>query len=331
MTSGNFKSFNLKPLVVARLFAEMTACLIVIALPVVAALPIHKYAIAPTTMAALILLAVGAGVLLPSYGFITYKVKVDDDGLQLLSAFKKQVVAWQQMQSLGLKTSFGWRRYVITTDGESASFPIWLANVTELVHLIRERLPNRGMSAAARERVFKQHPLGLVMQIGKLTLTIGFIGLFWYFFGTMLKRPPKEATDVAIIFGACVILTVLMLWRIWLIAFMPRRVEVSDEGLFLDTWFFKKPVAWSETKKVNAPPMILPEGELLSTKGGWILLSADLEAFDELQYEVSRRLQGSGLAAPPQSPDAESSPPGETGGKPTLQPNLRKRPKRKKS
>lgn len=311
---------------VARLFAEMTACLIVIALPVVAALPIHKYAIAPTTMAALILLAVGAGVLLPSYGFITYKVKVDDDGLQLLSAFKKQVVAWQQMQSLGLKTSFGWRRYVITTDGESASFPIWLANVTELVHLIRARLPNRGMSAAARDRVFKQHPLGLVMQIGKLTATIGFIGLFWYFFVTMLKRPPKEATDIAIIFGACVVLTVLMLWRIWLIAFMPRRVEVSDEGLFLDTWFFKKPVAWSETKKVNAPPMILPEGELLSTKGGWFLLSADLEAFDELQYEVSRRLEVAGAA----SPDAASSP-GEAPDKPTLQPNLRKRPKRKKS
>lgn len=328
MTIENFKSFNLKPLVVARLFAEMTACVIIIALPVVAALPIHKYTIAPTTMAALILLAVGAGVLLPSYGFITYKVKVDDQGLQLLSAFKKQVVEWQQIKSLGLKTSFGWRRYVIATDGDSASFPIWLGNVMELVNIIRSSLPDRGISAAARERVFKQHPIGLVMQIGKLLLTVGFIALFWYFFATMLKRPPKEQMDVAIIFGACLILTALMLWRVWLIAFMPRRVEVSDEGLVLDTWFFKKPVSWSETKKVNAPPMILPEGELLSTKGGWFLLSADLEAFDELQYEVSRRLQGA-TSTPEPAPKAIPEPAAKA--VPAPEPKPRKRPRRKKS
>lgn len=286
------KSFTLKPLVVARLFAEMTACLIVIALPVVAALPVHKLEVAPTTMAALILLAVGAAALLPSYGFITYKVAVDDDGLKLLSAFKKQSVNWHDITSLGLKTSFGWRRYVIQTSSqESASFPIWLGRVGELVTLIRSRLPDRGRSQAARNRVFRQHPVGLLMQLGKLALTVGFIALFWYFFATLLKSPQRDQMDIAIIFGASLILTALMLWRLWLIACMPRQVETSSEGLKLITWFFQKDVPWKETARVNAPPLVLPEGELLKTSAGWFLLSADLEAFDELQYEVASELE----------------------------------------
>lgn len=286
------KSFILKPLVVARLFAEITACLIVVALPVVAALPVHKYQIAPTTMAALILLAVGAACLLPSYGFVTYKVSVDDDeGLKLLSAFKKQLVEWNEITSLGLKTSFGWRRYVISTTGESATFPIWLSNVQELVATIRSRLPERGMSEAARQRVFQQHPVGLVMQIAKLGVTVIFIALFWYFFTTLIKSSRQEPLDVAIILGACLVLTALMLWRIWLIASMPRRVEVHNDGLQLSTWFVQnRPVLWAETRIVNAPPLLLPDGTLLKTPGGWFLLSADLESFDELQYEVDRHL-----------------------------------------
>jgi hypothetical protein len=286
------KSFTLKPLVVARLFAEMTACLIVIALPVVAALPVHQLEIAPTTMAALILLAAGAAVLLPSYGFITYKVDVEDDGLKLLSAFKKQVVKWQDITSLALKTSFGWRRYMLTTsNNESASFPIWLGHVGELVGLVRSRLPGRGQSQAARNRIFRQHPVGLLMQMGKLALTLGFIALFWYFFATLIKSPHRDQMDVAIILGACVILTALMLWRLWLIAFMPRQVETSGEGLHLTTWLFQRQIAWADVSRVNAPPLLLPEGELLKTPRGWYLLSADLEAFDELQYDVERELE----------------------------------------
>lgn len=286
------KSFTLKPLVVARLFAEITACLIVVALPVVAALPVHKYHIAPTTMAALILLAVAAACLLPSYGFITYKVAVDDEqGLKLLSAFKKQLVEWTEITSLGLKTSFGWRRYVISTTGESATFPIWLGNVQDLVATIRSRLPERGMSEAARQRVFQQHPVGLVMQVAKLGVTVIFIALFWYFFATLIKSARHEPLDVAIILGACLVLTALMLWRIWLIASMPRRVEVQNDGLHLSTWFVeRKPVLWAETRKVNAPPLLLPDGTLLKTPVGWFLLSADLESFDELQFEVDRHL-----------------------------------------
>lgn len=285
------KSFTLKPLVVARLLAEISACIIVIALPVVAVTPLNKYVLAPTTMAALVLLSIAAAFLLASYGFITYKVAVGEDGLKLLSAYKKQEVAWSEMTSLGLKTSFGWRRYLIATTGDSATFPIWLTNVQELVQIIRSRLPNRGRSEAARSRVFRQHSVGLVMQLGKLVLTVGFIILFWWFFVSLVKSARHDQGDIAIILGACLILTLLMLWRIWLIVFMPRSVELTDDGLRFTTWFFERPALWSETRLVNAPPLLLPEGELLKTPAGWFLLSADLEAFDELQYEVAGQLE----------------------------------------
>src|SRR5262249_40113071 len=137
-----------------------------------------------------------AACILPCYGFVTWRVNVDERGLAAISLFKRQRAAWSDLERLSFKTSFNWRRYVVIFAGGELTFPVWLKDMKELVQLIRDHLPQSGSEGRGRkQRLFKQDVFGLVMQFVKVLLGLLFIVVFWIFFATIRSGKGLSQSD----------------------------------------------------------------------------------------------------------------------------------------
>jgi hypothetical protein len=288
------RSYTLKTMVFVRMFAEITVFLGIVALPIYL-LATHQFSKLPPLIQALqVVAAIVCALILPVYGFITYKVSVDIDGLRTHALFRRQFIQWDHISGLRLRTAFAWRRYVVIAGDESVSFPIWLVNIDELVDQIRAVLPQGGrMLPVGGVKVFAQDALATAFTIFKLVSTLIFIAIFWMFFVYLESHKSKHAdpSDAIVILAGCLIFTAIMLWRSYSIAMMPRMVSTDESGITYRTWFRQtETLPWSDLSGVAPPFFLLPEGIVVKAKNRkQILIGNDLDAFDELQDELRER------------------------------------------
>ncbi len=293
--------YRLKAMVLARLLAEVTVLLILVLLPPTLLL-LNRFAELPYYVKMILpVLSIIALCVLPGYGFVTCSVRVNEEGIATRALFKRQFACWDNIRTLALKTSFGWRRYTLSGQGVDMTFPVWLNEVRQLTEFIRARLPGGGRTAGGGERTYHQDIFSLLVQFLRLCANLVFIVIFWMFFRS-LSAPGAAAggkghldpLDTWLILSACIVFTLIMVLRCVMIALMPRALTVGPDGIELRGLFFKRQFCWRDVKELSPPSFILPEGYLLKTRGGWFLLGESLELFDELQDELMRRLTSSG-------------------------------------
>lgn len=292
------QKFTLKPMVIGRLFAEMTVLVVLIFVPIVTQLTGHLDKAVFHVKAMLWGMALIAAVVLPSYGFITWQVLLNSYGINSRSLFKRQQLPWDGMKGLKLKTSWGWRRYVVEHKDGALTFPVWFGGIKELTQTIRGRLAGGGSGGAGNgtgsggTKKYSQDIVNMLIQFGKLLISLAFIGLFWLFFASLQKAQAGKAdkSDFYIILAMCILLTLVMVLRCIVIALMPKSVTVDPEALTLQTLFSSHRIAWADVTAITAPLFFLPPGLFLKTKRGWYLIGEQLEAVDELEEDLAKRL-----------------------------------------
>ncbi len=286
------KTYSLKPMVVIRLLAEATALLALVASPVVL-LILHRFQQLPFPARTIVcIIAVFALALLPLYGFITWRVSADDDGLTAISLYNKQRALWTQLKKLSFKSSWGFRRYVVSGDDCELTFPFWLVNVKELVALIRERIPSIGSSRLGGRRLFKQDVFGIFTQFGRVLMGLVFIVIFWSFLVTVHGGKTLGQGDYLLVLCGCLLATGLVGWRCLVLALIPRALELTGDGLIVRTCFFSRRVVWADVKALAPSYFLLPEGLMLKTAAGSFLLTEELDSIDELEQTIKEKLSG---------------------------------------
>lgn len=283
-------------MVAVRVFAEVTMLCILIGLPIFLWFHGDLIKLSVITRSLFVVAGVVALLVLPAYGFITYRVAIDIDGLRTFALFRKHFMPWERVAGLRLRAAFGWRRYVVISDSDEISFPVWLNKIEELVEQIRARLPQGGrLVAVAGQKVFAQDRIGTAFQMFKLAAGIAFILLFWMFYAYMqwhkpVSGRPQDPADAMFILVTCLVFTAAMIFRSVTIVMMPRVVSTDQEGVSVQTWFKRTSFAWQDLKSVSQPLFFLPEGIVVKATNGKYLIGNELDAFDELEEELRSHL-----------------------------------------
>jgi len=289
-TPAKIRKYRLKPMVVARVFAEVTVLILLSVLPLVL-LAGGRLAIVPMAGKAVIFtLSMIALCLIPWFGFVTYQVNATEEGLLALAVFKKQSCLWHQVRGLTRRSSNNWLRYVVELDHEAElTFPVLLKHCDALVQEIRQHLPAGSAVARNPYRMFRTDSVSLAVQFLQATGCLFFIVVIWIFcVGTMKTT---HNFDAFVVLGFSLICTAALGWRIVVVALMPKTVELTRDAIVVRTVFFEKSYAWNEIKAVTVPFPLLPEGFVLDTKKGSYLIGTGMEAGDELQETIKSRLQ----------------------------------------
>jgi hypothetical protein len=303
------KTYRLKPIVAARLLSEVSALVVLVCLPLFLLVHGDFFRISLASQALSVAVATAALLIMPAYGFVTYKVEVDEEGLKTFSLFKKQFARWQNINKLKLKTSWGFRRYVLDCQDEAdISFPIWLHDVHGLCELIRARLPNRGASAefaiegGSTGKLFEQAGSATVIQFTRASANLMFIVLCWMFFVWLQSHSAATSEgDRLFMLVAFILLSLFLLLRSAFLLMMPRRIITDDEGVEFTGHFYQRRMLWGSIHSVAPSFFLLPEGLLITTDQGFYLIGDQLDAFDELQDELVKRLP------PPAVPDSPAA------------------------
>jgi hypothetical protein len=292
--------YRLKGMVLVRLLAEATALLILLVLPIILLIHGDFAHMSLTTRIIVCVLSVVSLLVLPFYTTIAHKVKLDEEGVSTYSLVTSQHAEWAEISALKLKASWGWRRYVVSADRGDLTVPVWMTNLPELVASIRQKLPNRGFGGpVAAQRIFHQDAVSLIIQSVKSLAALLFLGVFWAFAyslrpGATTAAQKTDTTDFLIVVAACVVVSSVVLLRVYLTSTMPRRVELQNDGLLVQTLFYKFKLPWNAIARISAPWFFLPDGLLVRSKGNFFLIGDQLEAFDELHEALVERF-------PPQS------------------------------
>jgi hypothetical protein len=284
--------YALKVMVVARLCAEVTVLLLLLSSPAILFFSGQFEKAALTIKLVCLGLSAVAAVVLPCYGFITYKVKADNLMLTACSLFRQQSLLWDSLKSMRLRNSWGWRRYVVTGQSGELTIPVWLEKQKELVDLIRSRLPGGGRTTSGGSTSYSQHWVTIVFQLFRVTGNLLFLAVFWMFAVSLNKHGHHgDATDYYIILGACTLFSVFMAGRCLLIMLTPQTVAVGDEGITLSLIGFNLKVAWDKIRKVIPADFPLPEGLIVVGIRRWYFIGGDLDGMDELADQLLSKTQ----------------------------------------
>lgn len=299
METNQTRSFKLKFMVLVRLLAETTMLVILSILPLVLWSMNKLWILAPAYLVVVFTLSVLSLTALPLYGFITWKVSVDDKGLTAFSSFKKQFLPWQECKSLKRRVNFKYPRYVLSGGSSDASFPIWMEHIDQLINLIRERLPDDSEESNPY-RQFKQDLAGIILQFVQSGANLGLLALFW-FFTLMYTGQGGTVAEAIYLHVFCLILTPVLFWRAYMVALMPFSVNLTPDQLVIKTFLFERSVPWSGVKKVGKSIPILPEGFVVSTEKGSFLIGMSMQESDELERAI-----GNMVEPPPEPAGTES-------------------------
>jgi len=277
------KTYRLRMMVLVRILAEVTALAIVALLPVII-LCLGKFQLLPLAwkVALCIMSALSLG-LIPFYGFITWKVRTDETGLTAVTAFRRKTIAWGDVRSLVKRSTWNFPRYVVEAPTGELSFPVWLDSMDELLERIKTHLPT-GSASFNPYRMFKQDPVLLGMHMAQGAGGLLFIGVLWFFFAASLAKGNQSDSIVLLIF--CVIASAILLWRTFMILFMPLSVEVKLEFVVIKTCFFQVAVPWHDIVSVAPTIPLLPEGYLIKTKRWSYLIGNGMDRSDELEQAL---------------------------------------------
>jgi len=283
------KTYRLKLMVLARLLAEVTVLVILLLLPGAVWIA-GKLAGLPSYGKIVLLALSGVALLaLPCYGFLTVAVQVSDEGLTTIALLRRRCVEWWMVKGLRFRSSGFLRRYVVSYDGGELTFPAWLENQKELVDLIRGRLPQEA-ATESRLRIYKQDTIGFAYQILRVLLGATFIVVFWFFFMQVGTAKSTNTADSALLLVVCIAVTALIGWRCFVIASMPRWVQLTTSEIVISSGFGVKRVQWGDVKKLMPAFFLLPDGFMLKTKRGSYLLSESLDDADSLVEAIRERL-----------------------------------------
>src|SRR5579883_1278245 len=277
------KLYRLKSMVLARLFAELSVILILINLPLVLLLSGRLAALPITAKAVILTLCLLSALLLPAYAFITWCVKIDQQGITSISIAKKQHCDWSAVKRITRRSNWNWIRYVVEHEDGELSFPIWLKNCEELIATIKEKIPGGAAGGSAPIfRKFSQDPISLLFQGLQAGLGIALAVVFWLFFSELTHDKSASQTDALIVLGFSLAVSALFLWRTFMVALMPKSVRLTGPEIIVETIFFAKNIAWQEVQKIGPALPFLPDGFMLSTKKGSYLIGNGMNSVDEL-------------------------------------------------
>lgn len=281
--------YRLKSMVMARILAELTVFLILLALPLVAFLQGWFASMEQAWIIVLCVLSLFSAVMIPVYGFITWRVRVTQTGLITRSLFQSQTRNWQSIKGISRRSNFNWQRYVVESEDGNIVFPIWLKDVDKLVLTIKSRLP-QGVGLPSPFRRFSQDPISLVFQIGQAFMGIALTIIFWVFFVQLSSDQVTNKADMIILLFFCLALTVCILWRTLIILLMPRCIQLTEAFMRVETLFFSREYAWDEIKKVTESIPLLPEGFVIKTGRQTYLIGSGMDAADELLATVRKKI-----------------------------------------
>lgn len=288
MANPGTLTYKLKPIVMARLLAELTVVAILALAPALLLIAGQFMSLEWPLKIILIFLSVIATLIFAGAMQIPWKVAIDDKAITVVAPARKTTIAWEKIERLQLATSWGWRRYLIVHEGGTASFPAWMNNLSALVEQIRSRLPNRGMAIHAGDRIFRVQTVTLSIEFLKSMAGVGLAALLWSFLFSM-ARTAKNQEDVIIIGIASLIVSLLALGRLFFSLTMPFIVRVEPDGLRLRSSIGGSQLKWQEISSVELPFFALPEGIVLKAGKRRILVPAAIEAFDELEELIKSR------------------------------------------
>jgi hypothetical protein len=283
--------YNLKVMAAARLLAEVTVLVALVLVPVTLIF-CGAYAHMPWQARGLSSVACAVAIiLLSAYGFVTYRVKVSDDGIETFSAFRSQFLAWRNIKSLHLKTAWGMRRYLVKADEgmEDLTFPIWLNGVKLLCQSIRARLPKGETGGAGGAKVYRLAPSAVAVQLARLLGGLLIIGLFWQFALTM-KHDPQHSADHIFMLGVCTIFSLFWLAHATMSIIAPNLLITDVDGLQLISVLGNHRLTWSQLRSMSPASFLLPEGLIVRTQSAFYFISDQLDAFDELEDDVAKWL-----------------------------------------
>ena len=283
--------YRLRTMVLARMFSEVAVLLGMMALPICLVCAGTFSSFKPPVQGTLIALAVIAVAILPWFGFITWLVTTNEDGICAHALFKKQFVKWDQIKSLTRRASWNWLRFVVSYEGGELTFPILLNQCDLLVREIRGHTPQGagggvGGAAANIHRSFAYDPVVMSLQVGKSIAAILFVTLFWFFFSAKSHHFRPGSNDAISLLIFCALASLLFLWRFVAVMLMPKSVEVTKPELVVRNLFQEKHIPWAQVLSVGVPLPLLPEGFTIKTRQGTILIGSGMEAGDELQEIV---------------------------------------------
>ncbi len=287
------RTYRLKPMVVARLLVEVTVLsMVVLGTLLMCAFGLFEHLALPWfAKPAAIAATVVAAFLLPFYGFITARVSVKESGFKTWALFERKWVEWQSIRDLKLRSGWGWRRYVVTFNGDVATFPIWLDQVGDLVATVRSYLP-AGSSKRDTERAYDEPLSACIIRYAGVVLCALFAFLFWMFAISITSSSSSGAEDRAIVVVAAVLVTVWVSWRaVFSVLLAPRCVRLKKEGLTFRVFTREETLRWDEVQKLRPTSLLLPEGFILQTTRTRLLLSNRLDDYDLLLEAIQEKLR----------------------------------------
>lgn len=288
-TGDTKQTFRLKTMVLARVLAEATVLLLLMLSPAILFI-LGKIGIVPVMLrAVLFVLAAMAGILLPAYGFITYQAQIDDKGLKTRSFFRQQGCEWSQIKSLTRRSNWNWLRYVVEFEGGELSFPAWLKSCEVLVENIRAHLP-AGAQSRNPFRKFAQDTTAFIFQLIHAAAGVLFVTIFWVFYSSVAASTTTGMSDKALILGFCVVASVILAWRTFVVIRMPNSIELTPTELIVRSFWFVKNVPWDSVKKVGAPFPLLPDGFMIATGKGSFLVGEGMDSADELLSAIKAKI-----------------------------------------
>jgi hypothetical protein len=284
------RKYRLKPMVIARVFAELTVLVLLVGLPILL-WSTGRMAILPMAGKAVIFTLSGIALcVMPWFGFVTYQVDASETGLVALSLFKKQSCRWQQIRGLSRRCSNNILRYVVELDDKSEfTFPVLLKHCEALVEEIRRHLPAGSGAPKSPFRLFRHDPLAMGVQFLQAFGCLFFMVVIWVFCSNTMRT--MHNSDAYAVLAFSVICTAALGWRCFVVALMAKTVELTRDAIVVSTLFFQKSYAWTEIKSVDVPFPLLPEGFILNTKRFSYLISTGMDSGDELQEAIKGRLE----------------------------------------
>lgn len=281
------QTYRLKMMVLVRILAEVAALSIVALLPAII-FCLGRFQMLPLAwkVALGIMSAVSLAVI-PFYGFITWKVSTDDDGLTTVTAFRRKTVFWRDLRALVKRSTWNFPRYVVETPSDEVSFPVWLESLNELIDRIKLHLP-AGSASFNPYRKFKQDGVLIGMHMAQAAGGLLFLAVLWFFYAESLKKGNQSDSVMVLIF--CVIASGILLWRTFMILFMPLSVEVKIEFVVIRTCFFTAALPWHDILSVRPTMPLLPEGFMIKTRKWSYLIGNGMDRSDELEQALSEKL-----------------------------------------
>jgi hypothetical protein len=292
--AASSRVYRLKYMVAARICAEASAFFFMLALPLVLLLLGKFFDLSWTYKLIVSVLGLIGLLVLPVYGFITYKVTVIGDELTAHSLFRKHACLVSTITKISRRCNFNWIRYVVQYEGGELTFPIWLKDVDGLVDYLRKEMPTGAGErlAALINRKFRQDPVSLIFQVAQAVAGMIFTGVVWFFAASLYQSGSAgiSAADEILVAVFAVAISGILLWRTVVVALMPKIIEVREDDVVLQTFFFEKKVRWLEVKPTSEPFPLLPEGFMFNSKHGNFLVGNGMDAADELAEAINQRM-----------------------------------------